>query len=103
MAFERIVTRVLPSGRKSRVSPFHISMEGLESATLCREDEDYDQLDMTGELIKKRHSQYLSWKYGEKGLLDRSVVDVRDLDSDWYVRRWPISAAGEPKNGDLPQ
>lgn len=123
MAFERIVTRFLPSGRKSRVYPFHISLEGLESATLCREDEDYDQLEkgfyisawkndtipvigiamsnhghlallaadrksalVTGELIKKRHSQYLSWKYGEKGLLDRSVVDVRYLDSDWYVR-----------------
>lgn len=40
----------------------------------------------TGELIKKRHSQYLSWKYNERGLLAASRPDVRYLDSDWYVR-----------------
>lgn len=103
--------------------PFHISMEGMESALLCRDDEDYDHLqksfylsayrhnclvvaeiamsnhghagvlatDMmsaksTGEMIKKRHSQYLSWKYGETGILSRSGISVKYLDSDWYVR-----------------
>lgn len=37
-------------------------------------------------LVKKRHSQYLSWKYDEKGILARSDVSVKYLDSDWYVR-----------------
>lgn len=40
----------------------------------------------TGVLIKKRHSQYLHWKYGESGILARSNVDVQYLDNDWYVR-----------------
>lgn len=37
-----IVTRTLPNGTIAKVRPFHISMEGLESATICRDEEDYD-------------------------------------------------------------
>jgi len=44
MAFERIVTRRLPDGSTSKVHPFHISMEGMESIVLCKEEEDYDVL-----------------------------------------------------------
>ena len=121
--FQRIVTRMLPDGSTSRVYPFHISLEGMESVLLCRDDEDFDHLEKstylaarknnvivvisiemsnhghtvalakdydaalgTGILIKKRHSQYLNWKYGEKSILSRSQVDVRYLDSDTYVR-----------------
>lgn len=36
--------RALPSGRLMQVYPFHISMEGLEKAILCRDEEDYDVL-----------------------------------------------------------
>ena len=123
MAFQRIVTRVLPDGSVGKVYPFHISLEGMESTLLCRDDEDYDHLEKcfyvsalknnclvvmeiamsnhghcsilakdmetafaTGTLIKKRQSQYLSWKYGEKGILARSELSVKYLDSDWYVR-----------------
>ena len=45
-----------------------------------------EEAQRAGELIKKRHSQYLSWKYREPGILARSKVDVRYLDNDWYVR-----------------
>jgi hypothetical protein len=48
--------------------------------------QDGSQVVSMGELIKKRHSQYLSWKYHEKGILAASPVDIRNLDSDWYVR-----------------
>ena len=44
MAFQRITTRQLPDGTVARVYPFHISMEGMESVLLCRDDEDYDVL-----------------------------------------------------------
>lgn len=44
MAFQRVTTRQLPDGTVSRVYPFHISMEGMESVLLCRDDEDYDVL-----------------------------------------------------------
>lgn len=123
MAFQRTPTRQLPDGSISKVYPFHISLEGMESNLLCRDEEDYDHLEKsfylsawknnclvvmeiamsnhghscvlapnmtaalrTGEMVKKRQSQHLSWKYGEKSLLSRSRVDVRYLDSDWYVR-----------------
>lgn len=123
MAFQRIVTRVLPDGTTRKVYPFHISLEGMESSLLCRDDEDYDQLEKciyvsawkgnclviieivmsnhghcsvlaedmesayrVGMLIKKRHSQYLAWKYNEKGILARTELSVKYLDSDWYVR-----------------
>ena len=123
MAFQRIVTRMLPDGSTCRVYPFHISLEGMESVLLCRDDEDFDHLEkstylaarksnvivvisiamsnhghtvalakdyddaiQTSILIKKRHSQYLNWKYGEKSILSLSQVDVRYLDSDTYVR-----------------
>lgn len=39
-----IVERKLPDGRISDVRPFHISFEGMESALLCRDEEDYDQM-----------------------------------------------------------
>ena len=123
MAFERIVTRTLPDNTTRRVFPFHLSLEGMESVLLCRDDEDYDHLEKSiylsalecntlvvigiamsnhghavvlatdyaavfgmGEQIKKRHSQYLSWKYGERNLLRLSTPDVQYLDSEWYVR-----------------
>lgn len=37
-----IVERTLPSGKRLAVYPFHFSIKGLESAVLCRDDEDYD-------------------------------------------------------------
>lgn len=123
MAFQRIVTRTLSDGRACKMYPFHISLEGMESVLLCRDDEDYDHLQksfylsawknncrviseiamsnhghtavlapgleearLAGEMIKKRHSQYLSWKYNEKGILNRSDICVKYLDTDWYVR-----------------
>jgi len=42
MAFQRIVTRTLPDGSVAKVYPFHLSLEGLESNLLCRDEEDYD-------------------------------------------------------------
>lgn len=123
MSFQRIVTRRMPDGTEQRMYPFHISLEGMESILLCRDDEDYDHLQKSiylaawkcrcriiaeiamsnhahaavlaseqesaikaGEAIKKHHSQYLSWKYNEKGILNRSDICVKYLDTDWYVR-----------------
>lgn len=123
MAFQRIVSRTLPDGKKGKVYPFHISLEGMESVLLCRDEEDYDHLEKSfyvsaymtnciviigiamsnhghtsvlaesmedafsmANLSKKRHSQYLSWKYGDRSTLARSDVNVKYLDSDWYVR-----------------
>lgn len=40
--FERNPLRELPDGTITRVYPFHISLKGLESRVLCRDDSDYD-------------------------------------------------------------
>ena len=40
----RMVTRTLPDGSVRRVHPFHISMEGMETLILCRDDADYDAM-----------------------------------------------------------
>ena len=37
-----IVKRSLPDGNIALVSPFHFCIKGLETATLCRDEEDYD-------------------------------------------------------------
>lgn len=39
---KRIVSRVLPNGIIRNVQPFHVCLEGLEKAILCRDDKDYD-------------------------------------------------------------
>lgn len=39
---QRSVVRTLPDGSVRTVYPFHMSMEGLETVILCRDDEDYD-------------------------------------------------------------
>lgn len=42
MKFERCPLVELSDGKIVRMYPFHISMEGMESRILCRNDEDYD-------------------------------------------------------------
>lgn len=42
---ERAVLRTLPNGRVMSVQPFHVSLEGLESAIICRDQEDYDAVE----------------------------------------------------------
>jgi hypothetical protein len=123
MQFQRITLRELPDGTVTKVYPFHISLEGMESVLLCRDDEDFDvmqkyfyvcswvnnvlviiDIEMSnhghlavladsldsavraGEAIKKNHSQYITYKYGEKSVLARSDVKVLYLDSDRYLR-----------------
>jgi REP element-mobilizing transposase RayT len=39
---KRIVSRTLPDGSVRNVQPFHVCLEGLEKAVLCRDDRDYD-------------------------------------------------------------
>ena len=40
----RVVIRNLPDGIIRQVQPFHISMEGMKTLVLCREDADYDAM-----------------------------------------------------------
>ena len=55
-------------------------------AHLCLLSASFEAAFKTGELIKKRHSQYLSRVYSDKEIMKRSRIDVQYLDSDWYVR-----------------
>lgn len=40
----RTFPQELPDGTVRQLHPFHISMEGLETAVLCRDDADYDAM-----------------------------------------------------------
>ena len=40
----RVVDRVLPDGYIGHFQPFHVCIKGLETALLCREDDDYDAM-----------------------------------------------------------
>ena len=44
MAFQRIVIRRMADGIARKMYPFHISLEGMESVVICRDDEDFDHL-----------------------------------------------------------
>jgi len=39
---DRSVVRKLPDGRTRTVEPYHVCLKGLETAVLCRDEEDYD-------------------------------------------------------------
>ena len=39
-----VVSRTLPNGSVALVRPYHISMEGLDSLVICRNQDDYDAL-----------------------------------------------------------
>lgn len=41
---KRIVYRKLPDGSFQCVQPFHVSLEGLEKAVICRDEKDYDAM-----------------------------------------------------------
>ena len=42
MAMLRAIVREMPDGSTRSVYPFHVSLEGLKKAIICRDDEDYD-------------------------------------------------------------
>lgn len=44
LPMKRVVVRILPDGITARVFPFHVSIKGLETAVLCRNDADYDTM-----------------------------------------------------------
>ena len=44
MRFERIVAKRMEDGLVVRLFPFHVSLEGMEEALLCRDGDDYDVL-----------------------------------------------------------
>lgn len=41
---QRITVRTLPDGNVRHVQPFHVCIKGLETAVLCRDDQDYDMM-----------------------------------------------------------
>ena len=56
----------------------------------------WEEAAAVGGHVKKRHSQYLSRKYGERNIMARTRISVQYLDTDCYVFPGirPIRAAG---------
>lgn len=123
MEFKRIISRIFPDGVIRQLQPFHISLEGLETNIICRDDEDCDvmvkQICICGRRrnvvivmygvvgthahavvlaesyeiakafaieIKRVYSIYFQKKYSNEKVLARTHEDVREIDSDWYLR-----------------
>ena len=123
MAIVKAIVREMPDGSARRVYPFHLSLEGLEKAIICRDEEDYDILvkyvflcalrknvivatyvvvsnhlhaillaedDIVagdyGNEVRRRYAMWFSRKYRERILYHDKCVDVRLLDTYWYIR-----------------
>ena len=123
MAIVKAIVREMPDGSARRVFPFHLSLEGLEKAIICRDEEDYDilvkyvflcalnkNIDVVtyvvvsnhlhvillaeddikakyyGNEVRRRYAMWFSRKYRERILYHDNCVDVRLLDTYWYVR-----------------
>jgi hypothetical protein len=123
MAIVKAIVREMPNGSAHRVLPFHLSLEGLEKAIICRDEEDYDilvkyvflcalsknisvvtyvvvsnhmhvillagddiQAKDYGYEVRRRYAMWFSRRYRERILYHDNCVDVRLLDTYWYVR-----------------
>ena len=123
MAIVKAIVREMPDGSARRVFPFHLSLEGLEKAIICRDEDDYDilvkylficalnknvivatyivvsnhlhvvllaeddkQAMEYGCEVRRRYAMWFSRRYNERILYHNRCVDVRLLDTYWYVR-----------------
>ena len=123
MAIVKAIVREMPDGSSRRVYPFHLSLEGLEKAIICRDEVDYDILvkyvflcalsknviivtyvvvsnhlhvimlaedDIHakdyGSEVRRRYAMWFSRKHHERILYHDNCVDVRLLDTYWYIR-----------------
>lgn len=82
----RIVARVLPSGEQKNVQPFHVSMEGLEQAVLCRDDEDYDVMVKYIAICARRRNVIVIIYAVVSNHSHVSVLAVKQQDADSFAR-----------------
>ena len=99
----RTVDRKLPDGSIRRVQPFHMSMEGLETVILCRDEEDYDALVKILCVTAKRKNLIviiyaIVSNHCHAGLLATSQVhadeygqEVKRIYSMWFSHKYGIS------------
>ena len=100
---QRLVDRKLPDGSIRRVQPFHMSMEGLETVILCRDEEDYDALVKILCVTAKRKNLIviiyaIVSNHCHAGLLATSQVhadeygqEVKRIYSMWFSHKYGIS------------
>ena len=95
-----IVERTLPSGKRSLVYPFHFSIKGLESAVLCRDDEDYDafvkyifitalkcNVIVIIHIVVSNHAHVALLACGREDV-DRYGIELKRVQSMWLNRKY---------------
>lgn len=99
MAFQRIANRTLPDGSTAKVYPFHLSLEGLRSNLLCRDEEDYDVVEKnmfvsawTSNVLVITHVVMSS--HGHMGVLAPDIGYVERL-ADSLKQRCSMHIAGK--------
>lgn len=100
---QRSVERKLPDGSIRVVQPFHMSMEGLETIILCRDDDDYDALVKILCVTAKRKNVIVIIyavvsNHCHAGLLAQNQVhadnygrEVKRIYSMWFTHRYGIN------------
>lgn len=102
-SFQRNPIRLLPDGSVARVFPFHVSLEGMESKVLCRDDEDYDTFVKIIVVCAKRRNVILA-VYSVVSNHGHSVVlatHKRDADSFGEDQKKIYSMYFRRKYGDI--
>ena len=83
---QRIVKRLMPDGTVQTVSPFHVSLEGLEKAVLCRDNEDYSVMVKQIALCARRKNVLVVIYAVVSNHAHVGVLAVRQQDADAFAQ-----------------
>ena len=99
-AMKRLVDIVFPDGSCGTAAPYHVSLEGLESSVLCRDDKDYDAMIKTMCVSARRKNVVIIIfvvvsNHGHSAVLaacrqdaEAYAEEVKRIYSMWFSRRY---------------
>ncbi len=86
---QRVVKRTLPGGKTAYVSPFHLSMQGMEKLILCRDDQDD-----VSQLSKERKKRLIPYVYRTRKTTVPQLARALQLDREEIARTLKVSGIG---------
>ena len=90
---ERSVVRKLPDGSVRRVEPYHVCVNGLENAVLCRDAEDYDVMVKTLAVCAWRNKVIIITYNVVSNHSHTAVLSVRQEEAKTFGEDDPILTA----------
>ena len=99
---KRVVYRTLPDKSFRLVQPFHVSLEGLKTAIICRDEKDYDAVEKILCICSKRKNVLIIIYTIVSNHAHIGVLSEKQQDADAYAREikrmigmWVRSRYGE--------